>query len=148
MAIFWQIIEFLSYIEWMLSLILISLQIVIWFSVSRIWRKNRELEAKAKAPITLILRGPTSVPVSERHDYEIPYRPRRDQLSRGELLGILGTYSGRERYDSKGLRPILEDGSLDRVLAGDDLGSADEILVIPWVDDPRTFDNPAGADAP
>ncbi len=140
MTYVWKTIEFLSYVEWMLSLIVITLQLLVMLRLSKIWRKNREREAKARSLITLRLRGPMNAPQSEQRDFEIPYRPRRDQLSRSELLGILGMYYGRERFDSKSLRRILEDGDLDRVLAGDDPSSDDEQLLIPWADDPTHFD--------
>jgi hypothetical protein len=49
---------------------------------------------------------------------ELPFKPRRDQLSRGELVGILGLYFGKDRFDADMLRPILENGLLNRVLEG------------------------------
>ena len=61
----------------------------------------------------------------------MPYKPRRDQLSRGELVGILGLYYGKERFDPDMLRPILENGRLNQVLEGTLDGSAsDELLEI------------------
>ncbi|MEO8498528.1 MAG: hypothetical protein ABI614_25985 [Planctomycetota bacterium] len=46
------------------------------------------------------------------------YKPRRDQATRNEILGILGMYYGQERFDSSKLVPILESGSFDRMISG------------------------------
>lgn len=118
-----------------------------WFNTSTLFEANRlqneerrKLEARQKAPITIRLlcttsnSAETSAADSTRpRTLDLPYKPRRDQLSRSELMGILGTYYGQERFDPK--RPVetvLSNGSLNRVLAGEnDLDDSDEILNIP-----------------
>ena len=65
-------------------------------------------------PIKLIL-------VNESDDIKrhvLGYRPRRDQATRAEILGILGMYSGSNRFESKNLVPILESKQFDEMIAG------------------------------
>ena len=118
-----------------------------WFNTSTLFEANRlqneerrKLEARQKAPITIrLLCTPSNSAETSSADstrprtLELPYKPRRDQLSRSELMGILGTYYGQERFPPKQLvETVLSNGSLNRVLAGEnDLDDSDEILEIP-----------------
>ena len=88
---------------------------------------NRRSAERRAAPIQIILCCPEA---DGKPEIELPYRPRRDQLSRAELQGLMGTYYGPERFDARLLLPILNDGTLDRVLAGTDESGADEVLRI------------------
>ena len=83
------------------------------------WRKTRQLRSDVlrqqqlkEAPVSLILRG------EDGRELSLPYRPRRDQLSRAELAGILGFYAGRPRFDLPHLRILFESGEFDRMLEG------------------------------
>ena len=83
------------------------------------WRKARQLRGDVlrqqqleEAPVSLILRA------DDRRELSLPYRPRRDQLSRAELAGILGFYAGRPRFDLPRLRILFESGEFDRMLEG------------------------------
>ncbi len=128
---------------------LLSLFVTIYYSFNT-WRKtsslfadNRKLmerqkviERRLKERITLILVEVDKDFCKTGENVVLPYKPRRDQLSRAELIGILGTYNGEKRFDSKMLAPILIDGSLSRVLAGEDQSSDwDETLRIPCPSD-------------
>lgn len=86
-----------------------------WFRSTELLRANRRAAEKRRAPITIRL--VTSID-GQRESLELPFKPRRDQLSRGELVGILGLYFGKDRFDADMLRPILENGLLNRVLEG------------------------------
>jgi hypothetical protein len=71
-------------------------------------------------------------------EVEIPYRPLRRNLNRGELAGILGFYYGSPRYDPKMVVNAIEhrgvaDSPLTRVLRG-----REDVLVIE-IDDPAEF---------
>ena len=85
------------------------------------WQKARsirnaqkdEIERHAE-PIRLVL-----VCEGDRRQHTLGYRPRRDQATRNEVLGILGMYSGESRFDSSHLVPILENGEFDRMIAGE-----------------------------
>ena len=85
------------------------------------WRKARlirqeRLEAdRARAePIRLTL-----VRKSDNTEHTLDYRPRRDQATRNEILGILGMYYGQPRFDSSKLVSMLESGSFDRMISGE-----------------------------
>ncbi len=84
------------------------------------WRKARLIRAQQvederlrAEPIRLIL-----VSAEGGDEHILGYRPRRDQATRAEILGILGIYSGEPRFESSRLVPILEDGTFDRMIAG------------------------------
>lgn len=96
-----------------------------WFKTTELLRSNREVRMRREALITIILE------TEGNSDLEIPYKPRRDQLSRAELLGILGLYCGETHFDRSLLFNILQDGTFDRILAGKEPASSeDEILRI------------------
>lgn len=77
-------------------------------------RKDQEEDARKRAePIQLIL-----VRQSDQQEHVLGYRPRRDQATRNEIMGILGMYSGETRFDSSTLVPILENGEFDNMIAG------------------------------
>ena len=87
------------------------------------WRKTRQLRGDVlrqqqleEAPVSLILKA------ADGRELTLPYHPRRDQLSRAELAGILGIYAGldakRPRFDLPRLRILFESGEFDRMLEG------------------------------
>ncbi|MEO8498950.1 MAG: hypothetical protein ABI614_28130, partial [Planctomycetota bacterium] len=73
---------------------------------------NEELRRNAEN-IRLIL-----VREGDQKEHVLGYRPRRDQATRAEILGILRMYSGGESFESSGLVPILEHGDFDRMISG------------------------------
>ena len=84
------------------------------------WRKTRLIRQQQEAderrrsePIRLIL-----VRKTDKREHVLEYQPRRDQASRGELLGILGMYSGSGRFESSHLVPLLESGEFSRMIDG------------------------------
>jgi len=95
------------------------------FVISLRLRKSQKLaEAKRRAPITIRL-------IHQDQHLALPYRPRRDQLSRQEIMGLLSLYYGKQRFEPSIIQRVLESGELDRVLAGEDLqGDSDENLEI------------------
>lgn len=77
-------------------------------------RKAQQDDLRQRAePIQLILIQDGNS--AERHP--LGYRPRRDQATRNEILGILGMYSGEQRFDSSRLVPLLS-GEFARMVAG------------------------------
>ena len=109
-----------------------------WVQASNLWKANRESERKRHQPITLVLQGPANLPSVEQTRVTLPYKIRRDGLSRSELMGVLNMYHGRGSgtYESIAFRQIFEDGTFDRVLRGDSPHSDGEVLVIPWATAP------------
>ncbi len=99
--------------------------VLAWLRSATIFRANRIAESKRRAPITIRL-------VCDDQTIDLPYKPRRDRLSRQELAGLLSFYyGGKPRYDTVIVRRVLEDGSLSRVLAGDnEQSSEDELLTL------------------
>ncbi|MFH1842620.1 MAG: hypothetical protein ABIF77_05390 [bacterium] len=49
---------------------------------------------------------------------DLAYRPLRSQLSRGELLGIIGMYGGGGRFEPKDMLELVCRGDLNRVADG------------------------------
>jgi len=95
-----------------------------WIKSRRLITLNRLAEENRRAPITIRL-------VNGNRTFELPYRPRRDQLSRQELVGLLGLYYGEPRFDPVVVQGVLESGSLSRVLAGNAAGGdADDVLTV------------------
>jgi hypothetical protein len=101
---------------------LIGILTSIWGAAQayRAWetaQKGREeaakIEAQWNAQIELVLIAP------DGKERILPYHPSRGQLSRAELLGILGLYGGKERFDANLLIPLLEAGDLSAVTRGD-----------------------------
>jgi hypothetical protein len=95
------------------SLIAAVLAFLAWRKAWVIRRQQVEDEHRRKEPIGLIL-----VNEVDGREHVLGYRPRRDQATRSELLGILGMYSGEARFESSKLVPILESGAFDRMIAG------------------------------
>ena len=83
---------------------------VLFFS-SQIWRAFR----RKTAPITIVLCARQS-----KDCLDLPYRPRRDTLTRGELLGILGMYHGEKRFHTSqvDLYPVFSSGYFEAVVSG------------------------------
>ena len=48
----------------------------------------------------------------------IPYQPTRKNLTRPEVAGILGMFSGGKRYDLPKLSEVFYSGTFDKVLSG------------------------------
>ena len=81
---------------------------------TKVIRQQQESDAQRRAaPIRLIL-----VRTSDKQEHVLGYRPRRDQASRAELLGILGMYSGNTRFESSYQVPLLESGEFSRMVDG------------------------------
>lgn len=63
------------------------------------------------------------VAVHEESEITLPYRPLRSQLSRGEVMGIMSTYYGEERFPPDEIRavwetPVGQEPALDAVIKG------------------------------
>lgn len=101
-----------------------------WMRTTQLLKSNREAFERQKAPITIKLRTPDPSVVEGYDEVTIPYHPRRDQLSRSELVGILGLYYGKDRFPSQPLIPMLQHGTLNRVLEGASSDDSDETLII------------------
>lgn len=84
-----------------------------WESSEKGRMEAAKTEAQWNAPIQLILVSP------EGKERVLPYEPARGQLTRAELLGILGIYGGKERFDANLLLTLLESGDLNKVTKGD-----------------------------
>lgn len=85
-----------------------------WQKARSIRRTQKEELERDAEPIRLVLvRG------SDGNEHVLGYQPRRDQATRNEVLGILGMYYGKDRFDSSHLVPILENGDFGRMIAGE-----------------------------
>lgn len=73
---------------------------------------NQDLRRNAENIRLILVRD------GDREEHVLGYRPRRDQATRAEILGILGMYSGEARFESSRLVPILESGDFDRMISG------------------------------
>lgn len=101
---------------------------MIWIKSRRHIALNRWAEEKRRTPIVIRL-------VDGRRTIDLPYCPRRDQLSRQELTGLLSFYFGESRFDPVIVRRVLESGDLSRVLAGavtkaDAVAERDDVLTV------------------
>lgn len=122
------VFQYLDRITIVFSFISMVLSVKIWWSTTQLFEFNRRQLAKKRAKITIRIR--CIEPAGDK-TLDLPYQPRRDQLSRSELQGILGLYHGKDRFDAKCLRSILENGELSRVIEGaDEFSSDDEILTL------------------
>lgn len=100
-----------------------------WLRSTELLKANRISAERRKAAITIRL---LTVVDGNTKTLDLPCKPRRDQLSRAEVVGILGLYYGERRFSPAVLRPILENGSLSRVIEGKlDDSTSDEVLEIP-----------------
>lgn len=100
-----------------------------WVRSTQLLKANRIAAERRMAAITIRL---VTLVDGQCMMLELPYKPRRDQLSRAEIVGILGLYYGEQRFSPAVLRPILDNGSLNRVIEGKlDDSTSDEILEIP-----------------
>ncbi|TVQ04254.1 MAG: hypothetical protein EA381_00510 [Planctomycetaceae bacterium] len=98
--------------------------IATWLGTQWLRKAKRQAEARRRAPITIRLKAGDRL-------LDLPYQPRRDQLSRSELSGLLSFYHGPDRFDPVIMRRVLESGDLNRVLADDRPESgAHEVLVV------------------
>ena len=103
-----------------------------WLKATELLAANRVAAKRRKAEITLRFICLDDDGKTKCDPVVLPYKPRRDQLSRAELAGIISFYYGEPRFDPSILRRVMEDGSLNRVLAGElDDSDADETLEIP-----------------
>ncbi len=55
---------------------------------------------------------------SEGEEWVLPYSPRRKELSRAEVAGAIGLFSGGKRFSLPRLSEIFLDGSYDAVISG------------------------------
>lgn len=100
-----------------------------WLRSTELLKANRISTERRRAAITIRL---MSVVDGNTKTLDLPYKPRRDQLSRAEVVGILGLYYGERRFSPAVLRPILENESLSRVIEGKlDDSTSDEVLELP-----------------
>lgn len=100
-----------------------------WVRSTQLLKVNRISAERRKAAITIRL---MTIVNGNTKTLDLPYKPRRDQLSRAEVVGILGLYYGERRFSPTVLRPILENESLSRVIEGRlDDSPSDEVLEIP-----------------
>lgn len=83
-----------------------------WLKARQVQRAQIEEEKRRAAPIQITLVA------GDGRELRLPYRPRRDQLSRSEVAGVLGMYAGRRRYDLPGLSVAYESGHFGEVASG------------------------------
>lgn len=105
----------------LVGLVTFGISIWTWFRVRFLIKANE----RSTAPICILV-----INAETKEELTLPYKPRRDQLTRAELQGIFGFYFGVPRYDTAFIRRILHDGSFDKVIDGDDPSSVDETLRI------------------
>lgn len=82
-----------------------------------VWFGERREQKLREQPIIIVIVCDALAPC------ELPIRPLRQHLNRAELLGILGMYFGRDRFDPLELLPTIEPGvdglsPLNRVVKG------------------------------
>ena len=82
---------------------------------TELFQANRIAAERRKAAITIRLVCDMD---RERKSLDLPYQPRRDQLNRQEILGIMGMYHGQDRFPPDMVRPMLESGLLEKVIEG------------------------------
>jgi hypothetical protein len=84
------------------------------------WIKTRDIRAEQVAEQER--RGQSIELVLEDCDsgacLELPARPRRDQCTRSEILGILGTMRGEKRLDTAVLSKVFWSGEYSDMLEG------------------------------
>lgn len=112
-----------------LSLVAAVFSFKAWARTSDLIRANRLAAERRRAEITIRFRV-KNAETGRAETLDLPYRPRRDQLSRAELTGIISFYYGQARFDPAILRQLMEDGQLSHVLAGDLYGPEDELMTI------------------
>jgi hypothetical protein len=109
--------------------------IATWLGTQWLRKAKRQAEARRRAPITIRLKAGDRL-------FDLPYQPRRDQLSRSELSGLLSFYHGPDRFDPVIMRRVLESGELNRVLADDRPESGVHEVLVVEVDDEFTRRTP------
>lgn len=82
---------------------------------SHLFEANRVAARRREALITIRLISEFN---GKQQSLDLPYTPRRDQLSRQEVLGIMGMYYGPDRFPPEIVRPMLESGALAKVIDG------------------------------
>lgn len=87
--------------------------VLAWRKARQIRQAQRDDERRRSEPIRLRLANE-----STGEEHVLGYRPRRDQATRAEVLGVLGMYLGKPRFESSKLVPILESGEFDRMISG------------------------------
>ncbi len=112
-----------------LSLVAAVFSVWAWVRTTELIRSNRLAAERRRAEITIRFRA-LNRQSGQMQTLDLPYRPRRDQLSRAELTGIISFYYGQPRFDPAILRGLMESGHLSHVLAGDLVGTEDELLAI------------------
>jgi CRISPR-associated protein Csx3 len=112
-----------------LSLVAAVFSVWAWIRTTELIRTNRLAAERRRAEITIRFRA-TDTETGQSQTLDLPYRPRRDQLSRAELTGIISFYYGQPRFDPCTLRDLMESGQWSRVLAGDMDGPEDDQIVI------------------
>ena len=99
----------------------VTIVIAVFSSAGWVLRQLRKREQSAQSLRAARIR----IVLARRSDPQarqvLPYAPRRDQATRGEVFGILGMYFGGERFSfGPGvLAPTLESGAFDRMVSGE-----------------------------
>ncbi len=101
--------------------------IAAWLQTTELLKSNRETKAMKSALISIILRA--SFPNAEIKTVELPVKPRRDQLTRGEFLGIIGMF-GDKRFEPTAFRKCIESGHFYQILAGEIPGADRDRLYV------------------
>ena len=103
----------LNFVAALIGIVSAVFVVLAWRKARQIRRAQADEERRREEHIRLILVDDRT---SEQH--VLGYRPRRDQATRAEVLGILGMYSGEGRFESSKLVPTLESGEFDRMISG------------------------------
>lgn len=99
-------------IESILTLFSVWAAVAAWLNARKLRREEKEKERVLNTPISIFL-------ISDSETWECPIHPLRRQLSRAEIPGILGLYSGGQRFDLKRYPEIFENHVFSKVLTGE-----------------------------
>ncbi len=83
-----------------------------WILTLKGLKEARKREELQNSSITIYL-------VCEEKEIQLPYAPLRRQLSRAEILGVLGMVSGGVRFDIPGLTTLFTSGEFDKMMKGE-----------------------------
>jgi hypothetical protein len=90
------------------SLIYFGFLLLTWWNTRQLRKRQQTLQHLVR----LRLAGPNGASLP------LPYSIRRGQLSRGELLGILGMYNGEKRFEPWTFLSLFESSAFNDVLEG------------------------------
>ena len=78
------------------------------------WLANKRREILLNQTISIFLVDESG----EEGEYLLPYSPLRRELTRAEILGIPGMFSGKTRFNIPRLTEVFTSGQLQQILLG------------------------------